>query len=273
MYRTKHLKPSREGEETVDDRQRKIQGYNPEALSQAKVIMIGAGGLGSQIGEALVRKGIGTLSLFDYDLVEPSNLHRQFFYEEDLYQPKAHCLARNLAREGFLGTTIEGYSLSFQDALNLGIDLTDTTIAICGVDNNPCRVAASRYFREQRIPCIFTAVSEDTTHGYIFIQQASPDSPCFGCQFPKAVNDETYPCGTPAVIDILKVVAGIVSYGVDTILMERPRHWHYKTVHLDGFPGKDWMVKKRDDCKLCGVSATEQQSGCYVNNADRKSVV
>ena len=256
VYRTKHLKPSREGEETVDDRQRKIEGYNPEAYPNAKIDVIGAGGLGSEIGLALVRKGIGTLRFFDMDYVSLSNLHRQFFREEDLNKPKAHCLAKNLAREGFLRTTIEGYSLSFQDALALGIDLADTSIAIVGVDNNPCRVAASRFYRERSIPCIFTSVSVDTTHGYTYVQE--PGGACFGCQFPKSINDETYPCGTPAAIDILKVMGGIVSYAVDTIIMERPRLWNYKHEYLDGFPGKDWMVQRRPECKLCGLSVNEE---------------
>jgi molybdopterin/thiamine biosynthesis adenylyltransferase len=253
-------------EEPVDDRQRKVPGYTPEVYANATITLIGAGGLGGQIGQALVRKGVGLLRIVDMDVVSPSNLSRQFFYEQDLNKPKAHRLARNLAKEGFLGTTIHGYALSFQDALSLGIDLTGTTIGVCAVDNNPARIAASRYFRERQIPCIFTAVSEDTMHGYVFLQQ--PGGACFGCQFPKAVNDETYPCGTPAVIDILKVVAGIVSYAIDSLLlMERPRSWVYKTVHLCGFPGKDWLVKKRDDCKLCGLlSSNEPPAGCFVNN-------
>jgi len=255
-------------EETVDDRQRKISGYKPEAYTNATITLVGAGGLGGQIGQALCRKGVGLLRIFDMDVVSLSNLSRQFFYEQDLYKPKAHCLAKNLGKEGFLGTTIQGYALSFQDALSCGIDLvTDTTLAICGVDNNPCRIAVSRYYRERNIPVIFTAVSTDATHGYTFVQEAGEDTACFGCQFPKAINDETYPCGTPAVIDILKVVAGIVSYAVDTLLMERPRLWHYKSCHLDGFPGKDWMVRKRQDCKLCGSVDSEPQAGCFGNNA------
>jgi molybdopterin/thiamine biosynthesis adenylyltransferase len=261
VYRTNHLKPRTTDEEAVDDRQRIVPGYNPEAYPATTITVIGAGGLGGQIAWALVRKGLGMLRVFDMDVVSPSNLLRQFFREEDLYKPKAHRLARNLAKEGFMGTTIQGYSLSFQDALTLGIDLT-CSLAVVGVDNNPCRVAASRYYRERSIPCIFTAVSEDTIHGYVFVQEAGEDTACFGCQFPKAINDETYPCGTPAVIDILKVVAGIVSYAVDTLLMERPRLWHYKTVHLDGFPGKDWLVSRRLDCPLCG-SRFEKPHGAH----------
>jgi hypothetical protein len=59
------------------------------------------------------------------------------------------------------------------------------------------------------------------------------------------------PC-TPAVKDILKVVAGIVSYAVDTLLMKRLRCWNYKHVYLDGsVPGNDWQVAPRADCQLC----------------------
>jgi molybdopterin/thiamine biosynthesis adenylyltransferase len=243
MYRTKQL-PG------VEDRQVSLKGFSQEALAKATVRLIGAGGLGGEIGEALVRKGIGTLILFDHDLVEPSNLNRQPFYENDLGKPKAHRLARNLAKQGFLGSTLIGYSLSFQDAVNMGVDMS-ADVVVCGVDNNPCRIAVSRYFRELQTPVVFTAVSEDASHGYTFLQQ--PGKACFACQFPKAINDESYPCGTPAVKDILKVVSGIVSYAVDTILMGRLRTWNFKNCYLDGtIPGNDWLVPRRPDCKLCG---------------------
>src|SRR5712691_11839630 len=104
VYRTKHLKPRSKDDPTVDDRQREIPGFKPESLPPTKVILIGAGGLGGEIGEALVRKGVGTLVIFDHDLVELTNLNRQRFYENDLYKPKAHRLAKNLAKEGFMGS-------------------------------------------------------------------------------------------------------------------------------------------------------------------------
>jgi molybdopterin/thiamine biosynthesis adenylyltransferase len=258
-YRTKQLLG-------VDDRQVRLTGFRQEALTQAKVIMIGAGGLGGEIGEALVRKGVGSLSLFDFDLVEASNLNRQLFGKSDLGKPKSHCLARNLSKLGFLGSRIEGYSLSFQDALTYGVDMTTgVSVVVCGVDNNPCRIAVSRYFREQNIPVVFTSVSVDASHGYTFLQL--PGQACFACQFPKAVGDETYhPC-SPGVKDILKVVSGIVSYAIDSLLMERLRTWNYKHVYLCGFPGKDWLVPRRPDCPLCGEPTTEPQSACFVNNA------
>jgi molybdopterin/thiamine biosynthesis adenylyltransferase len=235
----------------VTDRQEKLTGYNQDALAKAKVIIIGAGGLGGEIGEALVIKGVGALSLCDFDLVELSNLNRQLFTQKDLGKPKAHRLALNLSRQGFCGTTIEGIALSFQDALAQGIPLTGSVI-VCGVDNNPCRIAVSKYYQDQQIPVVFTAVSTDASHGYVCVQE--PGKACFACQFPKALNDETYPCGTPAVKDILKTVSGIVSYAVDTIIMPRIRTWNYKHCYLDGtIPGKDWLVPRRQDCPLCST--------------------
>jgi adenylyltransferase/sulfurtransferase len=254
-YRTKRLLG-------VEDRQQQLKGFSQAALATAKVILIGAGGLGGEIGEALVRKGVGTLTLLDFDLVEITNLNRQHFHKKDLGKPKAHRLAHNLSKEGFCGTHIQGIALSFQDALALGVDMTsNVSVVVCGVDNNPCRIAVSSYFREQQLPVIFTAVSEDASHGYTFVQEKG--AACFACQFPKAVEDETYyPC-SPGVKDILKVVGGIVSYAVDTLLMEdRLRTWNYKTVYLDGtIPGKDWMVPRRQDCKICGEATDVSLTG------------
>jgi hypothetical protein len=49
-------------------------------------------------------------------------------------------------------------ALSFQDALQYGVDLTgNVRVVVCGVDNNPCRIAVSAYYREQKIPVVFIA--------------------------------------------------------------------------------------------------------------------
>lgn len=197
-----------------------------------------------------MRKGIGHLIILDPDIVEPTNLNRQRFYQRDLYKNKAERLARNLAQEGYCGSLIQGYALSFQEAHENGVDLLGT-IAIVGVDNNPTRIAASRFYSKQGIPVIFTAVSAQADHAYVFIQE--PGKACFGCLFPRSINNDTYPCpGTPAVKDILKVMGGIVAYAVDSLIMKRLRVWNYKSVFLDGtIPGSDSLIEARQDCKLC----------------------
>jgi molybdopterin/thiamine biosynthesis adenylyltransferase len=233
----------------VTARQENVPRFSQEALMRAKIILIGAGGLGGEIGEALVRKGVGVLSIFDHDVVEVTNLNRQRFFKADLGKNKAHRLAKNLSKEGFCGTVIQGYGVSLQEAIARGIDRS-CDLVIAAVDNNPTRVLASRFFREAGTPVVFTAVSADANHGYVFLEK--PGEACFGCMFPKSVNDETWPCpGTPAIKDILKVISGIVVYAVDSLLMPRRRDWNYKSVYLDGFPGNDWEVERRPDCGLC----------------------
>src|SRR5687767_14272577 len=114
-YHTKRWQRGKGGAGRIIDLQKKVPGYIHEALENAEIELIGGGGLGGEIGEALVRKGIGRLRILDDDVVEPSNLNRQKFYARDLSKNKAIRLARNLAHEGFLGTEITGVSLSFQE--------------------------------------------------------------------------------------------------------------------------------------------------------------
>jgi molybdopterin/thiamine biosynthesis adenylyltransferase len=235
---------------SVTARHQNVPGFIQQALSSAKVILIGAGGIGGEIGEALVRKGAGTLVLLDDDIVEPTNLNRQHFYACDLYKNKAFRLAKNLSWEGFCKTTIQAYDLLLEEAIAKGIALAGS-VAIVAVDNNPARIAAARHFQSLSMPVIFTAVDEAASHGYVFVQE--PGKACFVCMFPNSFDDKTYPCpGTPAVKDILKVVAGMTTYAVDTLLMKRLRCWNYKQVYLDGsIPGNDWKIDRREDCKLC----------------------
>src|SRR5580704_14990695 len=127
----------------AEDRQRKIPGFDQEKFSRAHILCIGAGGIISQIAPTLVRKGIGRITLLDDDLVEPSNLNRQRFYIKDVGRNKAIALAKNLQGECIAKTEITGIPLRFEEAVASEFDVA-CDVAICGVDNNPARVAASK---------------------------------------------------------------------------------------------------------------------------------
>lgn len=244
--------------ENVFDRQIQIPGFDQEKLASATIVLIGAGGLGGEIGEGLVRKGVGRILIFDSDVVEPSNLNRQFFFKENLSKNKAISLAQNLARFGFGKTALYGYPYTFEEATALNIDL-NCSAAIVGVDNNPCRIHASSFFFKRKIPVIFTAVSEDGNSGYVFVQESREGSPCFGCLNHSAVEEIQkgilrYPCpNTPAIKDILKTVGGPVLYAVDTLMMSRKRDWNYRVIFLDGsIPSNTAVLEKRKGCLICG---------------------
>jgi molybdopterin/thiamine biosynthesis adenylyltransferase len=233
----------------AEDRQRKIPGFDQEVFSRSRVLCIGAGGIISQIAPTLVRKGIGGITVLDHDIVELSNLNRQRFYIEDVGNNKALALAEILQLECIAATEIRAVPLRLEEAIARGIDLS-CEVAICGVDNNPARVAASRYFRAANVPVIFAGVSLNGDHGYVFVQEKQ--GPCIACMFPDMVNDDRYPCpGTPAIADILQAVGALAVYAVDTLLMKRSRKWNYRRINLsDGSFDGTSLVPVREGCPM-----------------------
>jgi molybdopterin/thiamine biosynthesis adenylyltransferase len=231
----------------AEDRQRKISGFDQEIFSCSRVLCVGAGGLISFIAPPLVRKGVGGITLVDDDFVETSNLNRQRFYIKDVGRNKTLALAENLLPECIAETEIRGIPLRLQEAIAQELDLS-CDVAICGVDNNPARIATSRYFRANGIPVVFTAVSLNGDYGYVFVQEKT--GPCIACMFPDMINDDRFPCpGTPAIADILQAVGALTVYAVDTLLMNRPRSWNYRCASLS-------------DCTLDGGSMITARAAC-----------
>jgi len=236
----------------AEDRQRKIPDFDQEVFSKSSVLCVGAGGIVSQIAPTLVRKGIGGITLLDPDIVEVSNLNRQRFYIKDVGTNKGLALAENLQAECIIATEIRGIPFRLEEAIACGIDLS-CDVAICGVDNNPARVTASRYFRTKSTGVIFVGISRDGDHGYVFIQ--GNHGPCIGCLFPDIADDDRYPCpGTPAIVDILQAVGALAAYAVDTLLMKRPCTWNYRRISLaDGaFDGAS-VVPARETCHMLAL--------------------
>lgn len=255
-FRTKPLRVRAHGG-GVADRQAGIPGFRQEELSSRTILCAGAGGLMSAIGEALARKGAGHIILCDEDTVEPSNLNRQKFYRRDLWRNKAHRLAHNLAAESFLGSTLTGIALNLMEAIRSGLVPAFDCI-VCGIDDELAREEIADYALAERLPLITTAVSENGDSGYVHIQR--PGESCWGCAFPRErrLRDDlaSYraPCpGTPAIKDILMVVAGAAAYALDTLWMPRPISWNYREFTLAGFVADAArLVPRRPACHLCG---------------------
>lgn len=250
---TEPVLPTSSLEHGVHHRQQLVPGFDQAALTAATVNVIGLG-VGSELTRLLIRKGVGRLRGFDPDpAVELSNLTRQFYYREQLYQPKALVLPHNLAREATDATTIEGYFLSFEAAVEGQRD-TVCDVAVVAVDSNPTRRFCSQYFRACGTPCIFVGLSANADRAYVFVQEA--DGPCWGCLFPDQATDDTrFPCSA-ATIDLPAIVGGLIAYAVDSLLMPRVRHWNYREISLSGVVGDvSRRATPRSDCPLCGTMA------------------
>lgn len=240
------------------DRFGRIEGANPDILAQVAVDLIGCGGLGGEVGHGLVRKGIGRLTLCDHDRVDVTNLARQHFHAEEVGQPKAVALARNLERQTTRPTLIQGYAESFQNALEKGIRF-EGDVAVVGVDNNPTRLAAARYFLARGVPVLFLAVDVQAACGYVFVQTSKPGDPCFQCRFPDAPEDNQVHGCAGASIEILKITAGMALYALDSLFMDRPRPWNYKTVFLNQGGDGHHTIARRQTCPLCNSIAMDRR--------------
>jgi len=243
--------------EEIYQRYQLIPGAQQHTLSQTHIDLIGCGGLGGEMGHGLVRKGIGHLTICDHDRVEVTNLARQQFYPEDVGKPKALALAKNLARQATSRTLIEGHAHAFQELLAAGVPLSGH-IAVVGVDNNATRIAAAEYYFARHTPVIFLGVDRQAARGYVFVQTSQPTDPCFQCLYPDAAHDQRLLGCAGASIEILKIMAGIALYAIDSLLMARPRPWNYKAVFLNQAGDGQQLIAQRAVCTLCGGHTNDQ---------------
>jgi molybdopterin/thiamine biosynthesis adenylyltransferase len=248
-YRTSPIRAHLRDE--LNSTQAKIAGFDLAAMQAANVLLIGAGGIGAPVATALLRKGIGHLTIVDDDVVELKNLTRQWYDRDDIGSYKAHRLARTLAEDGLFPTTLIAHPFRFQELRERGHTFDDATVICCGVDNNPTRRAVCQFALDHNLPTIYAAVSRGGNEAYTMVQE--PRQACWACAFPQYVNDDTYPCNLPAIADVLMVVAGQIVFTVDTIISGRPRAWNVRETFLDGsLPDRAREVARRADCPVCG---------------------
>ena len=236
---------------SVEDRQGRVPGFSQKALSELTVLLVGAGAMGGEIAEGLVRKGVGTLKILDFDTVTLSNLNRQFFFPEDLHHPKAWALARNLEPHGAMGTKLIAWNVTFEQAQERDVDL-NCNVAISAVDDDRTRVAISKFAMTRSIPALFGGASTAADNAYVFVQETG--GACFGCAFPDEVNNARSPCpGSPAIKDLFKGLACLALYATDSLVMQRPRRWQlYILCPADATFTVSGSVDRRPDCALCG---------------------
>jgi molybdopterin/thiamine biosynthesis adenylyltransferase len=238
-------------DESVGDRQEGVPGFSQAALSELTVLLVGAGALGGEIAECLVRKGVGTLKILDFDTVELTNLNRQFFFANDIGTPKAWALARNISPHGLMGTRIIAHNLSFAVALEKGVDLSCDVI-VSAVDDGQARGEIASFGLEHKIPVIFGGASQEANFAKLFVQE--PGQACFACACPEEAGGQRTPCpGSPAIKDLFMLLGSYMVYAIDSLFMDRPREWNLHTFcPRDAAFTESSRVVRRPDCPICG---------------------
>lgn len=142
---------------------KEIGDSGQKKLSNAKVLIIGVGGLGSASSIYLAGAGVGTLGLADFDLVSETNLQRQVLYsEKEIGLPKTECAAKRLSS---VNSTIKINTYNEPITANNASDIiSEYDIVIDGCDNLTTRYIINDVCSSKNIPYIFGAISEFGGH-------------------------------------------------------------------------------------------------------------
>jgi molybdopterin/thiamine biosynthesis adenylyltransferase/rhodanese-related sulfurtransferase len=181
------------------------------ALEAARVVVLGAGGLGSPAAFYLAAAGVGTLVIADDDVVERSNLQRQILHADDRIgasklESAAHTLRALNPRVNVEGLP-ERVTSANVDALLEGAD-----VVLDGADNFPVRYLLNDACVKLGLPLVYGAVQR--FQGQVSVFDAGRRrgiAPCYRCLFPQPPAPEDAPnCSQAGVLGVLPGVVGML---------------------------------------------------------------
>jgi molybdopterin/thiamine biosynthesis adenylyltransferase len=176
-------------------------------LLAARVLCVGAGGLGSPASLYLAAAGVGTLGIVDADVVELSNLQRQVVHASDrVGMPKVDSAAQTLrALNPDVRVTRIAERLVAANALAI---LADYDVIVDGSDNFPTRYLVNDAALRLRKPVIHAAIQRFEGQLTMF---AADGAPCYRCLFPRPPPAEAAPsCAEAGVLGVLPGVLGVL---------------------------------------------------------------
>ncbi|MFK5996520.1 MAG: HesA/MoeB/ThiF family protein [Rhodobacterales bacterium] len=187
---------------------REVGGAGQQRLKAAKVLVIGAGGLGSPVLQYLAAAGVGTLGVIDDDIVSLSNLQRQVLFDEDqLDMPKVFAAQAKLAALN-PHITICPYNrrLTLENAQNL---FADYDLILDGTDNFNTRSLVNAACVATKTPLVSGAISQ--WEGQVSLFDPANGAPCYACIFPEEPADGLAPsCAEAGVMGALPGIIGSI---------------------------------------------------------------
>lgn len=227
-----------------------------QALLESRVLLIGAGGLGSPLGLYLAAAGVGTLGLVDFDRVDASNLQRQVLYgTRDVGRPKVE-VARERLEDLNPDVRIEAYPVQLTSANALEI-LRDYDVVVDGSDNFPTRYLVND-------ACVL--LGKPNVHGAIFRFDGQVTvfdarrGPCYRCLYPEPPPPELVPsCAEGGVLGVLPGIIAMLQAtetlklltGIGEPLVGRLVQYSALDMTFNEF-----QLRKDPDCPVCGPEPT-----------------
>lgn len=236
-----------------------VGGKGQEKLLKAKVLIIGAGGLGSPVACYLARAGVGTLGIVDSDTVELSNLHRQMIYSSDDIGKKKAIVAQSRLQRVNPDVKVVPYVLRLTSE-NIMEIIKDYDIVVDGTDNFPTRYLIND-------ACVFGG--KTLVFGAFFRYEGQAmvikpgEGPCLRCIFPSPPPPGLVPsCQEAGVLGALAGVIGLIQatetlkliLGIGEPLIGKLAIFEALVMDLTKM-----NVRKDKNCPICGEKPTVRE--------------
>lgn len=232
---------------------REIGGPGQKKLKEAKVLVIGAGGLGSPALLYLAAAGAGTIGVVDDDEVDNSNLQRQVIHQDaGIGMPKVHSAAAAMrAQNPFVEVRPYNRRLIADEAQTL---IADYDLVLDGTDNFDTRYLVNAACVALGKPLISGALTQ--WEGQVSVFDPAHDAPCYQCIFPEAPAPGLSPsCAEAGVIGPLPgVIGSIMAMEAVKIIANAGTVLRGEMLIYDGLYGETRKIglKRRADCPCCG---------------------
>ncbi len=226
-------------------------------LKEARVLIVGVGGLGSPVSLYLAAAGVGRIGLVDHDSVNVSNLQRQVVHSStEIGRSKVSSAARRLSELNPLIDVVE-YDEPFTSAsaerIAEGYDLI-----VDGTDNFPTRYLINDLSLKMRIPFVYGAIFRMEGQVSVF---PGKDGPCYRCLFPEPPPPESVltcdeagvlgvvpgTIGTIQATEAVKLILGIGSPLIGRLLVYDALEMHLETI----------TITRDRDCPVCHLPPDE----------------
>ncbi|MCR4374262.1 MAG: molybdopterin-synthase adenylyltransferase MoeB, partial [Acidobacteria bacterium] len=227
-----------------------------QRLLDARVLLIGVGGLGSPAALYLAAAGVGTLGLVDFDVVDETNLHRQIIHgTPDIGRSKLASAADAIEAIN-PGVRLELHEELF-DVTNARRLVDAYDIVIDGTDNFPTRYLVNDACVMSGTPNVYGSIFRFEGQAAVF---AAPGGPCYRCLHPKPPPDGLIPgCAEAGVLGVLPGIIGTIQATEAIKLMTgmgEPLVGRLLLYDALRMKFRDITLTRDPDCPVCGDAPT-----------------
>ncbi len=227
-----------------------------QRLKAAKILCVGAGGLGSPLAMYLAAAGVGTLGIVDFDLVDASNLQRQIIhFTPDVGRPKLDSAEQKLkALNPHL--TVRKFETKLTSANAFAI-LREFDVVADGTDNFPTRYLVNDACVLSGKPNVYGSIFRFEGQASVF---ATKDGPCYRCLYPEPPPPGLVPsCAEGGVLGVLPGLVGVIQ-ATDVIKLVsgvgQPLVGRLLLVDALTMRFREMRLRKDPECPACGPKAT-----------------